>query len=70
MLHLPRNSLDQLVSVFPGLASPTVLPLAGRDDIVAVHMVVDTSNFWLHLGEIQAIGASGIVSLAPDALLR
>jgi ATP phosphoribosyltransferase len=70
MLHLPRNSLDQLVSVFPGLASPTVLPLAGRDDIVAVHMVVDTSDFWLHLGEIQAIGASGIVSLAPDALLR
>ena len=29
MLHLPRAELDRLVSIFPGLAAPTVLPLAG-----------------------------------------
>ena len=70
MLHLPRAELDRLVSIFPGLAAPTVLPLAGRDDLVAVHLVVEASAFWAHLGEIRAVGASGIVSITPDALLR
>jgi ATP phosphoribosyltransferase len=70
MLHLPRAKLDRLVSIFPGLAAPTVLPLAGRDDLVAVHLVVEASSFWAHLGEIRAVGASGIVSITPDALLR
>ena len=70
MLHIPRAKLDELVSVFPGLASPTVLPLAGRDDLVAVHLVVEASFFWAHLGEIRTAGATGIVSLSPDALLR
>ncbi len=70
MLHLPRTELDRLVSIFPGLAAPTVLPLAGRDDLVAVHLVVEASSFWAQLGEIRAAGASGIVSITPDALLR
>ena len=70
MLHIPREKLDQLSSVFPGLAAPTVLPLAGRDDLVAVHLVVEASFFWANLGEIRAAGATGIVSLSPDALLR
>jgi ATP phosphoribosyltransferase len=70
MFHLPRTELDKLVTIFPGLAAPTVLPLAGRDDLVAVHLVVEASSFWGHLGEIRAVGASGIVSITPDALLR
>lgn len=70
MLHIPRAKLDELTSVFPGLAAPTVLPLAGREDLVAVHLVVEAPFFWAHLGEIRAAGATGIVSLSPDALLR
>lgn len=70
MLHIPRAKLDELVSVFPGLAAPTVLPLAGREDLVAVHLVVEASFFWAHLSEIRAAGATGIVSLSPEALLR
>ena len=33
----PAASGD-LAALFPGLAAPTVLPLAGRDDLVAVHL--------------------------------
>lgn len=70
MLHLPGDRIDQLRSVFPGLASPTILPLAGRDDLVAVHLVVATTDLWRRLGELRAMGATGIVALPPDALLR
>lgn len=70
MLHLPPQHLDRLRSILPGLASPTVLPLAGRDDLIAVHIVVDRSTFWARLGDLRDAGATGIVALAPDALLR
>lgn len=69
MLHLPADRLDDLRDVFPGLASPTVMPLAGRDDLVAVHLVVETAAIWTRLGELRAMGATGIVALPPDALL-
>ncbi|MBW3602023.1 MAG: ATP phosphoribosyltransferase [Actinobacteria bacterium] len=69
MLHVPRGRLDELRAVFPGLASPTVLPLAGREDLVAVHFVVAGHELWGRLGDLRALGATGIVALAPQALV-
>jgi len=69
MLHVPRERLDGLRGLFPGLAAPTVLPLAGRDDLVAVHLVVADADLWSRLGDLRALGATGIVALQPDALL-
>jgi len=70
MLHLPAGQVSALCDVFPGLASPTVLPLAGRDDLVAAHIVVDRADLWARLGDLRAIGASGIVALPTDAILE
>lgn len=69
MLHLGPDRIEGLARIFPGLAAPTVLPLAGRDDLVAVHLVVDADALFQRLGDLQALGASGIVALPPDALL-
>jgi ATP phosphoribosyltransferase len=69
MLHVPPDRLDALRSMFPGLASPTVLPLAGRDDLVAVHFVVTNGDLWARLADLRALGATGIVALEPQALL-
>ncbi len=69
MLHVTRERLDDLRTVFPGLASPTVLPLAGRQDLVAVHFVVIADQLWSRLGDLRALGATGIVALQPQALL-
>ena len=62
--------VSELGDVFPGLAAPTVLPLAGRDDLVAAHIVVRRSNLWARLGRLRALGATGIVALPTDAILR
>ena len=70
MLHLPADKVGELGSIFPGLAAPTVLPLAGRDDLVAAHIVVQRANLWSKLGELRAMGATGIVALPTDAILR
>jgi len=69
MLHVPPARLDDLRRVFPGLASPTVLPLTGRDDLVAVHFVVGQTELWARLGDLRALGATGIVALQPQALV-
>lgn len=69
MLHVSRDQLDKLRYLFPGLASPTVLPLAGRDDLVAVHFVVGADELWERLGDLRALGATGIVAVTPQAIL-
>jgi ATP phosphoribosyltransferase len=70
MLHLDPDRVGELRQVFPGLAAPTVLPLAGREDLVAVHLVVESASLFRRLSELRGLGASGVVALAPDALLR
>lgn len=70
MLHIAAEKVDELGTVFPGLASPTVLPLAGRDDLVAAHMVVERAQLWARLGDLQQLGATGIVALPTDAILK
>jgi ATP phosphoribosyltransferase len=70
VLHIPPDQVDQLGTIFPGLAAPTLLPLAGRDDLVAVHLVVRHDNLWARLGDLRALGATGIVALPTNAILE
>ncbi|MDA1153110.1 MAG: ATP phosphoribosyltransferase, partial [Proteobacteria bacterium] len=46
MLNSPIDSLDAIKAVLPGSQSPTVMPLQGRDDMVAVHAVCEEGVFW------------------------
>jgi ATP phosphoribosyltransferase len=69
MLHLSESQVPALVELFHGLESPTVLPLAGRDDLVAVHFVAKTGELWQRLAELRTLGATGIVALPTGALL-
>jgi len=70
MLHLPPAKVDALQGIFPGLAAPTILPLTGRDDLVAAHMVVQRDRLWSVLADLRALGATGIVALPTDAILE
>lgn len=69
MLHVAPDQVDKLRYLFPGLAAPTVLPLAGVDDLVAVHFVVGASELWERLSDLRALGATGIVATTPQAIL-
>lgn len=69
MLHVEPGQVDKLRHLFPGLESPTILPLAGRDDLVAVHFVVGADELWERLGDLRSLGATGIVAVTPQAIL-
>ncbi len=68
MLHIPKDKVQALIDIFPGLVSPTLLPLAGHDDLVAAHIVVNRKVLWERLQELRQLGATGIVALPTDAI--
>ncbi|MEM7324464.1 MAG: ATP phosphoribosyltransferase [Actinomycetota bacterium] len=70
VLHIHPDKVNQLGAVFPGLAAPTILPLAGREDLVAVHIVVNKADLWPNLSTLQQLGASGIVALPTEAIVE
>lgn len=69
MLHIPKDKLDELSELLGGLAAPTVLPLSGRDDIVAAHIVVKRKVLWGNLTSLRKLGATDIVALNTDAIV-
>ena len=54
----------------PGAEEPTILPLSGNPDIVAVHVVSSEGVFWNTLETIQALGASSILVLPIEKMLE
>ena len=54
-----KLALPQITGILPGAGAPTVTPLAGRDDYVAVHAVCQESVFWETLEQLKAAGRLG-----------
>jgi ATP phosphoribosyltransferase len=69
MLHAPRAALDQIRSLLPGSESPTVIPLEGTPDRVAVHAVCRENVFWETLENLKAAGASSLLVLPVEKML-
>jgi ATP phosphoribosyltransferase len=69
MMNAPRAVLPQISEILPGAGSPTVTPLAGRDDLVAVHAVCQESVFWETLERLKAVGASAILVLSIEKMM-
>ena len=69
MLNAPRAALDRITAILPGAGAPTVMPLAGRDDAVAVHAVCQEAVFWETLERLKAAGASAILVLPIEKMM-
>lgn len=69
MMNAPRSALPAITKILPGAGAPTVTPLAGRDDAVAVHAVCQESVFWETLEALKATGASAILVLNIEKMM-
>lgn len=69
MLHAPKNYLEQVKSLLPGAENPTVLPLAGLDDRVAIHVVSSETLFWETMEKLKALGCSSILVLPIEKMM-
>ena len=69
MFHAPRERLRRISEILPGAETPTVLPLEGQSDRVAVHALCTEQVFWEHLEELKKAGASAILVLPVEKML-
>ncbi len=69
MLHAPRDHLAAITALLPGCESPTVLPLQGSPDKVAVHAVCRETVFWETMEQLKAAGASSILILPIEKMM-
>jgi ATP phosphoribosyltransferase len=70
MLHAPRSALKAITALLPGSESPTIMPLEGRDDKVAVHAVCRENVFWETLEQLKEAGASSMLVLPVEKMLE
>ena len=69
MMNAPRAALPAITELLPGAGAPTVLPLSGSEESVAVHAVCQESVFWETLERLKAAGASAILVLPIEKML-
>lgn len=59
-MNVPKERLDDIISMLPGLKSPTIIPLADQA-WCSVHTVLDQKRFWEIIGKLKELGAQGIL---------
>ena len=68
LLNAPNESLEEIISLLPGMKSPTVLPLA-EAGWSSVHSVLNENEFWEIIEKLKAAGAQGILVVPIEKMI-
>ena len=68
LLNAPKDKLDEIIEVLPGMKSPTVTPLA-NGEWVSVQSVIAEKHFWEIIGKLKSLGAEGILVLPIEKMI-
>ena len=68
LLNAPNEKLEEIISLLPGMKSPTVLPLAASG-WSSVHSVLDENDFWNIIEQLKAAGAQGILVVPIEKMV-
>ena len=60
MMNAPKDKVQAITKVLPGIESPTIIPLADTD-WCSIHTVLDERRFWEIIGKLKDLGAQGIL---------
>ncbi len=68
LLNAPNESVEKIISLIPGMRSPTILPLAEKG-WSSIHSVINEEQFWEHIEELRAAGAQGILVVPIEKMI-
>lgn len=68
LMNAPKEHLQEIIDVLPGMKSPTVMPLA-QEGWCSVHTVLDEKRFWEIIGKLKTLGAEGILVLPIEKMI-
>lgn len=74
MANVPREALEQVKQVLPGLNGPTVIDLLnggarGTSSYVAVHAVVPAASIYRTIAQLKSLGGEGILVTRIERLM-
>ena len=68
LLNAPNEKLKEIISLLPGMKSPTVLPLA-EPGWSSVHSVLSEDTFWDIIEQLKDAGARGILVVPIEKMI-
>ncbi len=68
LLNAPNDKIEDIISILPGMKSPTLLPLA-EEGWSSLHTVIQQEKFWEIIDELKALGAQGILVCPIEKML-
>lgn len=68
LLNAPNERLNDIISLLPGMKSPTVLPLA-TEGWSSVHSVLNENDFWNIIEQLKEAGAEGILVVPIEKMI-
>jgi ATP phosphoribosyltransferase len=68
VLNVAKENLEKVVSLLPGVKSPTIVPLF-EEGWVALHSVIAEQDFWEKINALKAAGAEGIVVMPIEKII-
>jgi ATP phosphoribosyltransferase len=68
LLNAPNENLKEIITLLPGMKSPTVLPLA-ESGWSSVHSVLSEDTFWDIIEKLKAAGAQGILVVPIEKMI-
>ncbi len=69
MANVRRDQLDEVRAVLPGIGGPTVIDILNGGDHVAVHAVVPVDRIYQTIGDLRALGATGVLVTRIERLV-
>lgn len=68
LLNAPNERLEEIISVLPGMKSPTILPLA-IPGWSSLHSVINEVDFWDVIDRLKEKGAEGILIVPIEKMV-
>ncbi len=68
LMNAPKDKLNEIISVLPGIKSPTVMPLAD-ENWCSIHTVLEEKRFWEIIGQLKEKGAQGILVIPIEKMI-
>jgi ATP phosphoribosyltransferase len=69
MANVPRDQLDAVRAVLPGITGPTVIDLLNSGHHVAVHAVAPAAGIYRTVAALKSLGAEGILVTRIERLM-
>lgn len=68
LLNAPNDKIQDIISLLPGMKSPTILPLA-ESNWSSVHSVIKEDEFWEVIDKLKNLGAQGILIVPIEKMI-